>query len=131
MIPSRFGDVEKLVIDYLTSRLVAVRVSRELEADKTLSQVIVAVEPVGEDTDITARFSVLLEAWAWRANNRTDVGAAKQLMEDALYELQLSKNEVLRVVRTESLMSASTERTSEGDDYIEGSIVLVLARMSA
>lgn len=126
MIPIRWPDVTMLAINYLRTALPGVTVTRT-KRDDEVKQVVVDTEPQQLETPLSRRVTVLMEAWAELPNGGADTAAAVDLMNDAMFALQLAPNHIASVVRFDQPVGPSIEKDEAKFEYTEGSVVLVIS----
>lgn len=121
MIPRKWPDVTKLALEYLRTQVTGVTFTRTKTNDAKC--VVLDVEPLGLETPITRRFTVLLEAWVTRSNGEAHPAESYKLMDDVLFALQSWD----KPVRFDTVIGPRVVKDAAGVEYHEGSIVLVFA----
>lgn len=125
MIPSKPIDYTNVVLKYLRSSIPGVKFSRTKTTDSRC--VVVDTEPIGMETPITRRVTVLLETWSKRANGNSHPSDSYDLMASVLYWLQRMPESVAAAIRFDSVVGPRVEKDANKFEYHEGSIVLVFS----
>lgn len=120
MIPSKWPDVTKLVLNYLRAENPGLKVSRSKTPDSKC--VVVAVAPLQNDTAISRRYGIVLETWSGASDANPE--DASSMMDDVLFQLQ----SWIVPVRWDSISGPRIVKDSSGFEYTEGSIDLVFSR---